>query len=74
MGFPVMEQSTEFIIGAIVGLLVWALILSAIISSSVKSKQMLNNARAQTLLLAEMAVQAGCNPDKVEGIVMKAIE
>ena len=67
-------QQDELIGYSLLGLVVWSLILSAIINSSTNANKLLTHAKAQTLLLAELAKKAGADPEEVKAIIDKAIK
>ena len=56
------------------GLLIWAFVLSAIIKSAVNSDKLLNHLKAQTKLLADMAIKAGSDPEKVHKVLVEAFK
>ena len=69
-----MTSSEELLGFSVVGIAIWSLILSAIISGSTKSNKLLNHAKAQTLLLADLAKKAGSDSERVKNIVDEAFK
>ena len=57
-----------------IGLLIWAFVLSAIIKSAVNSDKLLNHLKAQTRLLADMAIKTGSDPEKVKKVLAEAFK
>ena len=67
-------DSGELLGYSVLGLVIWSVILSAIISGATKSNKLLNHAKAQTLLLAELANKTGSDPERVKAIVDEAFK
>ena len=67
-------NSDELIGYSLLGLVIWSLILSLIISGATKSNKLLNHAKAQTLLLAELAKKAGVESERIKNIVDEAFK
>ncbi len=63
-----MDTST-ILAASFAGLIVWAIILSVIISNSSRSKEILQQLRRQTYILAKMAEKQGVPSNEINDIL-----